>query len=130
MVDLSLLLKLTFTMKTFFKAVAVIFAILFIWSATLQSNDPDAFKWYLIYGMGALASILFIIEKLRFVWTLVLFIYYLGFAISNWPVKFEGFSIGEGDIVNIEKAREVGGLLILGFVMLLYGTRIWYTKRL
>ena len=108
-------------MKIFFKTLASIFTLLFIWAAVLQSNDPDALKWYVIYGSGAFASTLFVFDQLRVFWAILLFGFYLSFAIYNWPAKFEGFTIGEGDIVNVEKAREVGGLLILALMMLVYG---------
>jgi hypothetical protein len=46
-----------------------------------------------------------------------------------WPEKFEGFNIGEGDIVNIEKGREAFGLLIIAVVLLVYALRIRYMRR-
>ncbi|GMN11848.1 hypothetical protein MTsPCn9_11840 [Croceitalea sp. MTPC9] len=116
-------------MNKLFKIIAIIFTVLFIWSAVLQGNDPDAFRWYLIYGMGALASIFFIINQLKPKWGIILAVFYFGFAIYNWPTKFEGFTIDEGDIVNIERAREVGGLFISGFAMLIYCARMWYANK-
>lgn len=107
-------------MTKFFKIFAFVFAALFIYAAAVQYNDPDATKWYAIYGMAALASLLFAFGQLRTLWAIVLMIFYIGFAIYSWPEKFEGVTIGEGDIVNIEKGREALGMLISGVVMAVY----------
>lgn len=112
-------------MKTFLKILAIIFALLFIAAAVVQYNDPDAVKWYLIYGLAALASILFALGRLKFLWALFLFGFFIGFAIYSWPAKFEGVTIGEGDIVNIERGREALGLLIAALAMGIYGIGVW-----
>ncbi len=116
-------------MKIFFKILGFVFAILFAWAAYVQNNDPDAMRWYAIYGMASLASLLFALQQLRFIWAIFLFLFYLVFAIYGWPEKFEGVTIGQGDIVNIEKGREALGLLIASFVMLIYVVRILMGSR-
>ena len=113
------------TMTKFFKILAIVFAVLFAWAAYVQHNDPDAIRWYAIYGMAALASLLFALNQLKLSWALFLFVFYLGFAIYTWPETFEGVTIGEGDIVNIERGREALGLLVASLVMAVFGTRIW-----
>ena len=110
-------------MKPLFKFLALIFAILFIIAAYVQWNDPDATLWYFVYGIAALASILFFLNKLNFVIALILSILYLVGTIALWPEKWEGLSIGSGDIDNIERARESLGLLITGLVMLIYAVQ-------
>ena len=110
-------------MKPLFKFLALIFAILFIIAAYVQWNDPDATLWYFVYGIAALASILFFLNKLNFVIALILAILYLVGTIALWPEKWEGLSIGGGDIDNIERARESLGLLITGLVMLIYAVQ-------
>ena len=117
------------TMTKFFKILAIVFAVLFAWAAYVQHNDPDAMRWYAIYGMASLASILFALNQLKFVWALFLSGFYIGFAIYSWPAKFEGVTIGEGDIVNIERGREALGLLVASLVMAVYGIRIWMSRR-
>lgn len=107
-------------MNRFLKVFAFVFAALFIYAAIVQYNDPDATKWYAIYGMAALASILFAMGRLRTLWAILLTIFYIGFSIYTWPEKFEGVTIGGGDIVNIEKGREALGLLVAGVVMAVY----------
>ncbi len=64
-------------MSTFFKTLGVIFTILSIWAAILQNNDPDALIWYSIYGVAALASLLFVLGRLPFIAAAILFLAYL-----------------------------------------------------
>ncbi len=98
-------------------------AILFVIAAIVQYNDPDAALWYFIYGIAALASILFYLNRLHFALALVLGIAYIIGAIFLWPEKWEGLSIGEGNIDNIERGREALGLLITGLIMFMYALR-------
>tara|TARA_R110002049_G_scaffold309195_1_gene518430 strand:- start:2072 stop:2422 length:351 start_codon:yes stop_codon:yes gene_type:complete len=113
-------------MKTFSKLFAVVFAILSVVSAYLQLNDPDPELWISIYIISAVASMLFILNKLPYQVYLVLFVGCIVGAYLFWPTAFEGVTIGNGDINNIEHARESLGLLIVGLVMLLFTVR---TKR-
>ncbi|NQZ45022.1 MAG: hypothetical protein HRT65_11970 [Flavobacteriaceae bacterium] len=112
-------------MNNFFKILGFVFTALFIYAAAVQYNDPDAYRWYVIYGMAALASLLFALNRMKLLWALFLFGFYLGMGIYNWPEKFEGFTIGEGDIVNIERGREAFGVLIAALLMGIYAVRIW-----
>lgn len=116
-------------MNGFFKILGFVFALLFAWAAYLQNNDTDAMRWYAIYGMAALASLLFAMGQLRFVWAVFLAVFYMGFAIYVWPEEFEGVTVGEGDIINIERGREALGLLIASFVMLIYLLRIGFNPK-
>ncbi len=111
-------------MQPFFKVFSIVFTILFLWAAYVQYNDPDALMWYAIYGLAALASILYYFKKLNLIATMVLFVGYLIGAFMLWPSNFEGVTIGGGDIKNIELGRESLGLLITATVMLLYAWRI------
>lgn len=116
-------------MRQLFKFFALVFALLFIWSAFVQHNDPDALLWYAIYGLAALMSILFALDRLKFLFALVLGIGYLVGTFVIWPEKFEGFAIGEGKIENIERGREAFGLLIVSMVLLMYAVRLrWLAK--
>ena len=110
-------------MNSLFKYLSLVMAILFIAAAYVQWNDPDATMWYFIYGIAALASVLFFLNKLNFIVALILAVLYIIGAIGLWPEKWEGLSIGGGDINNIERAREALGLLIVGLVMLLYAVQ-------
>lgn len=108
------------------RILALIFAGLFVWAAILQYNDPDNFLWYALYGVAAIASLLYFLKKLSFWAALILFIGYLIGAYIDWPQEFEGYTIGEGDILNIEMARESSGLLLCALIMLLYA---WSIRR-
>jgi len=116
-------------MKNFFKLFASLFALLFLWAAIMQWNDPDAFVWYVIYGIPAVASVLFVFGKLSRGFAFLLSLGYLVGMVFAWPGHFEGFTIGKGDIINIERGREAFGLLITALVLLVYALRIRYTQR-
>lgn len=115
-------------MKIFFKIFALIFAVLCVVSAYLQLNDPDPALWITIYLVAAIVSILFAINKLPYWVYLILFVSSIVGAYLFWPDTFEGVTIGEGEINNIEHARESLGLIILGIVMLLYTIRVKLKK--
>jgi hypothetical protein len=110
-------------MKTLFKILSLIFTLLFLWAGYVQYNDPDAYLWYAIYGSAALASLLFFFGKLPWMAAMVLFVAYFVGAIMDWPARFEGVTIGEGDIKNVEEGREALGLLICALLMLGYAWR-------
>ncbi len=116
-------------MKRFYKILAAIFTILFSWSAYLQNNDPDALLWYAIYGVAALGSLLFALGRLPHMVAAILCVAYLIGGFVAWPETFEGFEIGAGDIVNIERGREACGLFIVAAVFLVYALRIRYNKK-
>ena len=93
-------------MNMFFKGLGFVFTILFAWAAALQYNDPDPYFWYGVYGIAALVSMAFAIQKLPFsVALLIALVYFIG-GIVSWPATFEGVEIGQGDIKNIEEGRE------------------------
>lgn len=111
-------------MRLISKFISAVFTILFIWAAFLQYNDPDALLWYFMYGLAALASFLFLMEKLTLVVPVILSLAYFIGAYVFWPAHFEGVSIDGGDLNNIEHARESLGLIINAFVMFFYAWRI------
>lgn len=112
-------------MLSVYKVLSAVFALLFVWAAILQYNDPDPLLWYFIYGIAALLSFLFAIQKLPLLLPVVVSFVYLFGAYVFWPDEFEGVTIGAGNINNIEHARESLGLLIMALVMLFYA---WRTK--
>ena len=78
-------------MNRLFKIIGVVFAILCLWAAYLQYNDPDAFLWYIIYGLAAIGSLLFAYGKLNFMFSIILsFLYLLAIQVENgyYPVVF------------------------------------------
>lgn len=106
------------------KYLPLLMAVLFIAAAYVQWNDPDATLWYFIYGIAALASIFYYLGKLNFILALLLGVLYLVGCVMLWPEKWEGVTVGEGDIENVERARESLGLLITSIVMFIYAIRI------
>lgn len=116
-------------MKSLFKFISIVFTLLFLWAAYVQWNDPDALLWYAIYGSAAVASVFFFMDKLSFNIALILFVLYFIGVFVFLPDHFEGVGIGDGDINNIEHARESLGLLINALVMFLYGLRIRMVKK-
>lgn len=116
-------------MKTFFKIIAFIFTILFVWVAVIQNNDPDALLWFAIYGVAALGLLLFVFDQLPVMAAAFLCLAYLIGGFLSWPETFEGFEIGVGDIVNVERGREACGLLIVAGVFLVYALRLRYTTK-
>ena len=111
-------------MTSLFKYLSLLMAILFIAAAYVQWNDPDATTWYFVYGFAALASILYYLGRLNFIVALVLGVMYIFGCVMLWPEKWEGISVGDGDIENIERARESLGLLITAMIMFTYAIRI------
>ncbi|NKI26392.1 hypothetical protein HCG49_07430 [Arenibacter sp. 6A1] len=116
-------------MKLFSNLVAAIFTVLFIWAASMQYNDPDAALWYVLYGIAALASVLFLFQKLPKLIGLFLGVFYGIGGILFWPEQYQGVAISGGDIDNIEHARESLGLFVNAIVMLFYTWRISMRKK-
>jgi hypothetical protein len=111
-------------MKNMFKILSLVFTLLFIWAAYVQYNDPDALLWYAIYGVAAAASLFFYLGKLNVTAAVLLSVIYFVSTLVMWPDQYEGVTIGNGDIENIERGRESLGLLIVALVMLLYAVRL------
>ncbi len=111
-------------MNAFFRIFSLVFTLLFTLAAAVQYNDPDALLWCFLYGVAAVASLLFFLGKLRYYLAAVLCTGYLVGSFVVWPGVFEGITIGEGDIVNIERGREALGLLLISVVMLIYALRL------
>ena len=115
-------------MKLLFRVVGWIFVVLFSISTLLQYNDPDAFLWVVIYGSATLVTLGFLFKKLPYYVPLILGLLAIVGFIYLFPEKFQGFGIGDGDVKNIEEAREAFGLLIIAIVMLVIGVRIRVRK--
>lgn len=94
------------------KTVSTLFGLAFVAFMAVQYNDPDPMLWMIIYGIAALISFAAAFNKTphMLLWvTAAIFI--LG-GIYMWPDRFEGVSIGGGQIKNIEEARESLGLFL------------------
>lgn len=113
------------------KLINAFFAVIFLFSAGLQFNDPDPALWISIYGYGALACALAFAEKDNWIWHLgglIVFLVYAAylFFVTNgvlfWITQHRSESI-IGPMAHekpwIELTREFFGLLILSFAHLL-----------
>jgi len=90
-------------MKILFKVLSFLFALLFIFSAVLQYNDPDPIIWIIIWSIAAIISLLFFFNKMSFLVPLTAGIASLIGFIYLYPPTFEGFSLESGDIKNVEE---------------------------
>lgn len=116
-------------MKLQFKILGFLFAVLFLISAILQYNDPDAFIWIVIWGFAALFSLAFALNKISFAPLFFSGVMALGGFFYCYPEKFEGFEIGAGDIKNVEEGRETFGLFIIAIVLLTFAIRTYLTRK-
>lgn len=117
------------------KICSALMALLFIAWAAFQYNDPDPFLWILVYGLAALASILFLVNRLSFwfpvgflaiaiIWAIVLYTQaeYLDLATAIQECELE-----MGSFLSVcswipqkltsEKWREMGGLIFVSIWM-------------
>ncbi|SIR00857.1 transmembrane 220 family protein [Maribacter ulvicola] len=107
-------------MNLLFKILGYVFVVLFSVGAVLQYNDPDSLHWIIIYGIAALISLLFALNKIGYIVPLVLGVLaFMGF-IYLYPTNFQGFDLNDGDIVTVELGREAFGLLIISLVLLVF----------
>ena len=98
-------------------------AIVFIVMAGVQYNDPDPLRWMAIYGMAALAALLFTFDKLHIAIPVVIGVVAISWALLLAPDVIGKVSVGElfqsvqmqGQAV--ENGREMGGLLIVAACM-------------
>ncbi|RRB02649.1 transmembrane 220 family protein [Larkinella rosea] len=101
------------------KITAIFFGVLFTLFAGLQYNDPDPQVWIPIYGFAAIASFMALGNAGRPWFYSAAGVVFWGSAIYWWPPQFEGFLLNEMGMktINIELARESGGLAICGLAM-------------
>ncbi|MEJ8800613.1 transmembrane 220 family protein [Pontibacter sp. H249] len=98
------------------KILAILFGLAFLSFVAMQYNDPDPAVWMVIYGISALVCFLAAFNKAShfILWGAVILC--IGGGIYMWPEKYEGLSVGGGNIKNIEEARESLGLLMIAVV--------------
>ncbi|MCX6215388.1 transmembrane 220 family protein [Spirosoma sp.] len=101
------------------KTFAVIFGLLFVLFAVFQYNDPDPEVWIPIYGFAAVACFMAYFGVGKWWFFVAMAILYIVAAVYQWPPVFEGFLFSEVGMrsLNIEMAREAGGLAICAAVM-------------
>ncbi|MFH5884975.1 transmembrane 220 family protein [Halalkalibaculum sp. DA3122] len=99
-------------------------AIVFVFAAFAQYNDPDMFAWMGIYLAAAVASLLHATGHYRKAVPVVVLVVALGWAAFIFPEFFEGesfsfrtFSSVKMTNMEFETAREFGGLIIISLWM-------------
>ncbi len=103
------------------KILSLIFGVLFVLFAALQYNDPDPEVWIPIYGLAAIACFMAYAGVGKWWFFAGMAVMYVIAAFYQWPPRFEGFLFSEVGMrsMNIEMAREAGGLAICAAVMML-----------
>jgi hypothetical protein len=101
------------------KILSLIFGVLFVLFAALQYNDPDPEVWIPIYSLAAVACFMAYAGVGRWWFFAGMAVMYVVAAFYQWPSRFEGFLFREVGMrsLNIELAREAGGLAICAVVM-------------
>lgn len=101
------------------KTLSIIFGVLFLLFAAVQYNDPDPQVWIPIYGIAAVACFMAYAGLGKWWFFGLLAVMFVVAAVYQWPPVFEGFLFSEVGMrsVNIELAREAGGLAICALVM-------------
>lgn len=105
--------------------ISLLFAIIFLWFAYLQLNDPDPVWWVVIYLVPVYVSFMFFQQKKNIELLILLSIVYTAYAInlslqiSTWEGFFTDGSGMEMKTINQELTREVSGLLICVLVYII-----------
>lgn len=97
------------------RGILILFAILFLWAASLQINDPDPFFWIAIYVMAAFLCIYYgIVKEPRFrKWIGILTVVFSVQCLVYGLVLWKGFAPGWTDD---EQMRESLGLIVVAIV--------------
>lgn len=100
------------------KILAILFGLAFLSFAAMQYNDPDPAVWMSMYGAAAIICFMAAFNKVQHAVLWFAVILCVAGGVYMWPEKYEGLSVGGGDIKNIEEAREALGLLMVAVVFL------------
>jgi hypothetical protein len=117
-----------------FRALNVGTALLFLFAAVVQYNDPDPLRWIAIYGAACLASITAAAGKpfrpavvagiaaVALIWSVA--IMFQGQGGADYLHMFDAW---EMTAINVEQARETVGLLIVAAWMT--ALAVWRPRR-
>ena len=98
-------------------------ALLFLFGAVVQYNDPDPLRWMLIYLAAAVACVLAIAKRLRWWFAAIVGTVALVWAATLAPAAFpnvrflEMFAAWEMANERVEEGREMYGLLLIAIYM-------------
>ncbi|GAB3203167.1 membrane-bound ClpP family serine protease [Pontibacter aydingkolensis] len=111
------------------KILAILLGLAFLSFVAVQYNDPDPLVWMLIYGFAAIICFLAAFNRAPHTLLWITAILFITGGIYMWPEKYEGLSVGGGDIRNIEEARESLGLFLIALVYMSFILLDKYTAR-
>ncbi len=107
------------------KIANLLFLVIFLLCVAVQYNDPDPVRWMVIYGLAALCCMLFAFKKLPVYLPVVTAVAALIWAVLLLPAVFgktipmrEVFSMIHMFSPGVEEVREIGGLSIVAFWMI------------
>lgn len=114
------------TRNTVLVAANYVMVAVFLLCVIVQYNDPDPLQWMTMYGLAAVACILYLTRKLKwyvsgavavaaFVWAATILPDVVGNP-TDWSQVF-----GTMHMISetVEETREIGGLLVVAFWMLI-----------
>ena len=123
------------TRSAVMRVAGILMGLVFLFGAAVQYNDPDPWRWGLVYLAAAAVSFVALARPLpwplpaamalaAFVWALTL----LGrIDIAVWRELFGEFGMAS---LEIEEAREALGLIIIGaWMTVLAVAERWHTSR-
>lgn len=118
-------------MNRLLRAVNAVMAVLFLLGLAVQYNDPDPFRWVVIYGAAAAACVLAFLGRLPRWLPLSTALVAGAWAALLSPDVIGRIGVGDlfqevrMDSVEIEQGREMFGLLLIGLwmVVLLFTAR-------
>ena len=110
--------------RSFFIA-NIVLAPVFLLCVAVQYNDPDPLPWMAMYGLAALACLLYVAKRLRWHFSAAIGVIALIWAatilprVSGKPIPWnQVFGTMEMISSAVEETREIGGLLIVAGWML------------
>lgn len=104
-----------------FEALNYLMALLFIFAAIVQYNDPDSLIWIVVYGLAATICILWAKKEVGKIIPVTLALILLAWSAFIFPDSTEQsvFSSFSMQSIEIEEIRESLGLVIVAIWMLL-----------
>ena len=122
-------------MSPAFKIANGIMLAMFIFSIVVQFNDPDPFRWSLIYAAGAIVCVLAFLRRERW-WSVSL----VGLVALLWGLALapgvvgrvpflEMFSAWEMKDIGVEESREMYGLYLIAAWMFVVAVRAFRRQK-
>ena len=118
-----------------FRTVNAVMALLFVFAAAVQYNDPDPLRWMAIYLAAAAACVLALLGRLRWFVPAAVGLVALAWAATLAPHVLGHVRMGEMveawemKDVRVEEGREMYGLLIVAAWMAVLTVAGWRRPR-